>query len=487
MLFNSVQFLFFFPIVTLLYFLLPQSWRVYFLVVASCLFYMAFIPAYILILFLVILIDFTAGFLIHRSVGGRRRLWLGMSLVANIGLLAIFKYFNFANHNLAYLAQLLDWNYPIPDLGLILPLGLSFHTFQAMSYTIEVYRGNREPEHSLPHYMLYVLFYPQLVAGPIERPQNLLHQFRERHTFDYARVTDGLKLMAWGMFKKVAIADQLAGVVNAVYAAPASFDGVGHTIATVFFAFQIYCDFSGYSDIALGAAQVMGFRLMKNFRQPYHARSIGEFWKRWHISLSSWFKDYLYISLGGNRFGFGRMCFNVFAVFLVSGLWHGANWTFIIWGALHGTYRVTEILCEKHGVNPLAWVGISRVPLLYHAVTRLYVFVLVGIGWVFFRASSVDDAWYVLSHMYTGWSAIANWSAFAAKLNGFGLTAERLGLAVVLLAVLLATDILQDLGALRPRIAAQPAWVRWGLYYAVLVALLSLGVFTQNTFIYFQF
>jgi alginate O-acetyltransferase complex protein AlgI len=477
MLFNSIEFLVFFPLVTFLYFALPQYLRVYLLLAASCAFYMAFIPAYILILFVVILIDYLAGFLIAGTQGANRRMWLGMSLVANIGLLAAFKYFNFINQNLAALAEFVRWNYPIENLALILPLGLSFHTFQAMSYTIEVYRGRQRPERSLPYYALYVLFYPQLVAGPIERPQNLLHQFREPHTFDYARVTAGLKLMGWGMFKKVA----------AVYAAPERYDGFGLTVATVFFAFQIYCDFSGYSDIALGAAHVMGFKLMNNFKQPYLAQSIGEFWKRWHISLSSWFKDYMYFPMGGNRLGFGRMCFNIFAVFLVSGLWHGANWTFLIWGAMHGTYRLTEVFLENRRISVTHLVGLDRSPRCCRVLNSLWVFVLVSIGWVFFRAANVQEAWYILTHFHTGWSVLADGHLLRTQLDMLGLPLSKLAPALLVLAVLWAVDVLRDRGPLRPRIESQPLYVRWGLYYALLIGILAFGVFGKNQFIYFQF
>ncbi|OFZ56311.1 MAG: alginate O-acetyltransferase, partial [Bacteroidetes bacterium RIFCSPHIGHO2_02_FULL_44_7] len=319
MLFNSLQFLIFFPTVTTLYFILPHRFRWFLLLIASCIFYMAFIPAYILILLVTIVVDYIAGILIEKSQGKKRKLYLLISIVANIGFLAFFKYYNFASTNLTELAQFLHWNYSVPVLSIILPIGLSFHTFQAMSYTIEVYRGKQVAERHFGIYALYVLFYPQLVAGPIERPQNLLHQFREEHSFDYRRVTDGLKLMLWGLFKKVVIADRAAVFVDTVFNSPGDFQGVSFIIAAALFSFQIYCDFSGYSDIAIGAAQVMGFKLMDNFNRPYFSKSIAEFWKRWHISLSTWFKDYLYIPLGGNRVGKPRWYFNLFFVFLLSG------------------------------------------------------------------------------------------------------------------------------------------------------------------------
>ncbi len=336
MLFNSWQFLIFFPVITTLYFVLPHKYRWFLLLVASCVFYAAFVPAYLLILGATIIIDYVAGIYIEKNLGKRRLLFLIISVAANVGTLAFFKYFNFFNDNVSYLAHFIGWNYPIQSLKILLPIGLSFHTFQAMSYTIEVYRGHQKAEKHLGIYALYVMFYPQLVAGPIERPQNLIHQFYEQHKFEYQRVADGLKLMAWGMFKKVVIADRLSILVNQVYGNPTEFTGFPLILATVLFAFQIYCDFSGYSDIAIGAAQVMGFKLMDNFNRPYFSKSIGEFWKRWHISLSTWFKDYVYIPLGGNKVGKWHWQFNIFLVFLISGLWHGANWTYVIWG---GTKR----------------------------------------------------------------------------------------------------------------------------------------------------
>jgi len=300
--------------------------------VSSCYFYMTFVPVYILILAFTIVVDYFAGIFIEKNTGKKRKLFLIASLIANIGVLAIFKYYNFINQNLSLLLNGLHLHNSLPYLTILLPIGLSFHTFQAMSYTIEVYRGNEKAERNFGIYSLYVMFYPQLVAGPIERPQNLLHQFRTEHKFDYQRVADGLKLMAWGLFKKVVIADKLAIIVNNVYDDPCHYHGLSFVIASIFFAFQIFCDFSGYTDIAIGAAQVMGFKLMKNFNKPYHSKSISEFWSRWHISLSTWFNDYLYIPLGGSRVKVPRWYFNLFIVFVISGLWHGANWAYIAWG-----------------------------------------------------------------------------------------------------------------------------------------------------------
>lgn len=301
MLFNSIEFLKFFVLVTTAYFALPHKYRYLLLLFSSCYFYMAFVPIYILILGFTIVIDYYAGILIERAEGPRRKKYLIISLVSNILVLAIFKYYNFFIENINLLLKEFGNSGDLSYLSILLPIGLSFHTFQAMSYTIEVYRGNQPAVRNFGIYSLYVMFYPQLVAGPIERPQNLLHQFTEEHKFDYQRVTSGLKLMAWGLFKKVVIADRLALFVDQVYDHPANYHGLSLIVATVFFSIQIYCDFSGYSDMALGAAEVMGFKLMQNFKQPYFSASISEFWKRWHISLSTWFKDYVYIPLGGNR------------------------------------------------------------------------------------------------------------------------------------------------------------------------------------------
>ncbi|HET6224970.1 MAG TPA: MBOAT family O-acyltransferase, partial [Bacteroidia bacterium] len=345
MLFNSAQFLFFFPLVTILFFLLKSNYRWALLLAASCYFYMFFRPVYILILFFTIIVDYYAGIFIERAKDPKtRRLYLIISIISNVSILAVFKYFNFLNENITGLAELIGLHNPIPYLTILLPIGLSFHTFQAMSYTIEVYRGNQRAERHFGIYSLYVMFYPQLVAGPIERPQNILHQFHEKQVFSYERAANGLNQMAYGMFKKVVIADRLAEYVNAIYGNPQHYSTLPIIIATLFFSIQIYCDFSGYSDIAIGAAKVMGYDLMENFNRPYLSTTISEFWTRWHISLSTWFKDYVYIPLGGNRTTKIKWYRNLIIVFLLSGLWHGASWNFIIWGALHSFYLVFGLM-----------------------------------------------------------------------------------------------------------------------------------------------
>ncbi|MDQ3803423.1 MAG: MBOAT family protein [Acidobacteriota bacterium] len=483
MLFNSIEFLVFFPVVTALYFLLPHRLRWAHLLVASCVFYMGFIPAYILILGFTIVVDYFAGILIEGAWGRRRKAYLLMSIVANVGVLAVFKYYNFLNRAAADLAGLLGVGYAVPFLALALPIGLSFHTFQAMSYTIEVYRSRQRAERHFGIYSLYVMFYPQLVAGPIERPQNLLRQFYERHEFEYERVTNGLKLMLWGMFKKVVIADRLAVYVDAVYNAPQEWGGQTLAVATVFFAFQIYCDFSGYSDIAIGAAQVMGFRLMTNFNRPYHAQSVSEFWKRWHISLSTWFRDYLYLPLGGSRVPKRRWYFNLFFTFLVSGIWHGANWTFVAWGALNGSYLLCSIWTRGLRARLVKFVGLDARPALHRAFKIVFTFGLTCYAWIFFRANSIADAVYINR-------AIA--SAALDPLRGAGavlapMPRSETALALFFIAFMELMHLVQRKRGMRAMLAERPAWFRWAVYYALTAAILLAGQFGGRQFIYFQF
>jgi len=344
MLFNSLAFLVFYPIVLILYFLIPGlRARNLLLLAASYFFYMFYRPEYALLMLASTLVDYYAAIGMERhDRPAYRRFFLGMSLFGNLGMLFFFKYFNFFNENLGSLAQLVGIPYAPAHLDLLLPVGISFYTFQTLSYTIDVYRRDMKAEHDFWQFALYVSFFPQLVAGPIERSTNLLPQFRDVKAFQVERAVSGLRIMLWGFFKKVVIADRLAVVVNTIYAEPEKWSGIYLIIGTLAFAFQIYCDFSGYSDIAIGGARIMGFSLMKNFDRPYHAKSVTEFWRRWHISLSTWFRDYLYFPLGGNRKGYARTSFNLFVIFLVSGLWHGARWTFVIWGALNGLAMVFE-------------------------------------------------------------------------------------------------------------------------------------------------
>lgn len=475
MLFNSIEFIIFYIVVTALFFALPHKLRWPLLLAASCYFYMAFVPVYILILAFTIIIDYFAGIYIEKATSQRRRKWLlSASLVANIGILAFFKYFNFINLNIDFLCQKFNYHNPIPYLTILLPIGLSFHTFQAMSYTIEVYRGNQRAERHFGIYSLYVMFYPQLVAGPIERPQNILYQMHERHQFDYDRMVSGLKMMLWGFFKKLVIADRLSIFANTVFNNPDLHNGTTVAIASFFFAIQIYCDFSGYTDIAIGSARTMGFDLMKNFNRPYFATNIQDFWRRWHISLSTWFRDYLYISLGGNRVGTFRRYVNLFIIFLVSGLWHGANYTYIIWGALHGFYSVVYILIKPY-LRPTptskfaAWlmrVGNTAITLT-----------IVTFAWIFFRANSVSDAFKLIGSLKT----------FGARpFLGDGI--NNMAHSLLAIAILFAVEYkMEFLPGKFNFFTSRNLAVRWAAIAVAIFLILILGVFNGGQFIYFQF
>jgi D-alanyl-lipoteichoic acid acyltransferase DltB (MBOAT superfamily) len=494
MLFNSINFLIFFPVVTIAYFLLPQRFRWLLLLLASCYFYMAFIPAFILVLVFTITVDYVAGIAIEGAEGKRRKHYLIASIIANVGVLFFFKYFNFFNANLSALADFLHWSYSLESLAIILPIGLSFHTFQSLSYTIEVYRGRQNAERHFGIFALYVMFYPQLVAGPIERPQNLLHQFREKHDIDFHRIGDGLTLMVYGFFMKLFIADNLAPFVNQVYDHPTEYLAPSFIIATVFFAFQIYCDFAGYSYIAIGSARVMGFRLMNNFRQPYFSRSIGEFWHRWHISLSTWFKDYVYIPLGGSRVTKHLQVRNLLVTFLLSGLWHGANWTYVVWGALNGCYLVIEMYAKNIGTTFVR--SIKNVLLLKLAALGqiILTFVLICLAWVFFRADSFHTATYIIGNIFTGWADIGTavlQRDFAAKYLFMGKSDYDFYWALSGIIGLLFTEYCYIKGYVARMLSTENLFLRYALHwFLIATALLLIIIFAKTEsqqFIYFQF
>lgn len=464
MLFNSIQFLIFFPLVTLAYFLLPGRLRWALLLGASCYFYMAFVPYYILILAVTIIIDYFAGAWIEDSTGRKRKFLLLISIISTCLVLFIFKYYNFAANNINALAEFLHWNYSIEALTILLPIGLSFHTFQSLSYVIEVYRGRQTAERHFGIYSLYVMFYPQLVAGPIERPQNLLHQFHDTHRFDYEKVRSGLLLMLWGFFKKAVVADRVALYVNAVYGNVEQHNGLTLIVATIFFAFQIYADFSGYSDIARGSARVMGFDLMLNFNRPYFSENISEFWRRWHISLSTWFQDYVYIPLGGNRVARPRWFANLMITFLISGLWHGANWTYIAWGALNGIYLVAGNLLSP--ALPKSIPGPIKV---------LTTFALTCIAWVFFRSENMSDALLALHKMTSDYGPL-----FTAGTRDFIH-------GIVAITMLLGLDYVSRGQRFEDFVIARSLASRWTFYLALLIAIATMGVYGATQFIYFQF
>lgn len=486
MLFNSLQFVIFFPLVTLLYFLLPYKFRWLHLLVASCIFYMAFVPVYILILFLTIIIDYIAGIIIEPAEGKRRQWFLAMSIVANVGLLAFFKYYNFFADNANVIFHAFHSTSSIPLLKIILPIGLSFHTFQAMSYTIEVYRGNQKAERHFGIYALYVMFYPQLVAGPIERPQNVLHQFHEKHDFSYTDAVQGFRLMLWGFFKKIVIADRIAVIIDPVYNNPAGYSATTILICIFLFGYEIYCDFSGYSDIALGSAQVMGYKLMVNFDHPFKSKSVTEFWRRWHISLSTWFNDYLFNPLVTGLRYWGKMgiVVGLFTTFFLSGLWHGAGWKFVIFGLLHGGALIYEYFTRKKRKKLFSKLPQSVNTGLSKVLTKVYVL----FTWIFFRANNVADAFYIIRKLgavpkeihqviTTKKIAFLNLPGIMnALLPAFGF--------IFLLEFIYLITAKYDLSK---TFSNKPLLFRWSAYFAALILIITCGVFEKHQFIYFQF
>jgi alginate O-acetyltransferase complex protein AlgI len=390
MLFNSISFIYFFLITVVLYFILPHKNRWLLLLLASAYFYMAYKPIFILILVYTIIVDYFAAIAIEDSILiTKKKIFLILSLFANIGVLFFFKYFNFFSDNINLLLDNFHLNKRIPILDIILPIGLSFHTFQAISYTIEVYRGKQKAERHIGYYSLYVLFFPQLVAGPIERPQNVLHQFHEKKYFNYENSVKGFQLIIFGLFKKIVIADRLSIYVNEIYKNPDQHYSLSILIAALFFSIQIYCDFSGYSDIAKGSAKILGYDLMLNFNYPYFSKNISEFWSRWHISLSTWFRDYVYIPLGGNRVSNIKYYRNILIVFGLSGFWHGANWTFIIWGIAHAFLLVFESIFNKNRIVNF---------LLFNQFST---FLIISLTWIFFRSENILQSMQIFNRLFS--------------------------------------------------------------------------------------
>lgn len=481
MLFNSAEFLIFFPVVVALFFALPHRYRWIFLLAASYYFYIAWKAEYVVLIIISTLVDYFAGIQMAKMDDrSRRKKFLFLSLGIHLSILFAFKYFNFFNNSLRDLFTIFEREYPIPTFQALLPVGISFYTFKSLSYIIDIYRGVKQPERHFGFFAVYVSFFPQLISGPIDRSEWMIPQLKREQSWDWSRISEGLRRMAWGYFKKLVIADRLAILVNTVYNNPGEYTGVPLILATYFFAFQIYCDFSGYSDIAIGAARVMGYNLTENFKQPYFSRSISEFWRRWHITLSTWFRDYLYIPLGGNRVTLARNALNLMIVFLVSGLWHGAAWTFVIWGALHGFFLVFSLLTSNTREKVESRVGLTRFPRLLDAWRLFGTFHLVTFAWIFFRANSLSDAVYIATHLFQGIELKANY--------GLGLGFYDLAIVLLSILALLASHwIEQRAGTAWAYLKNRPPLVRWATDYAVIFAILLFGKMGVTEFIYFQF
>lgn len=497
MLFNSLEFLLFFPLVVILYFTIPSRLRWFLLLGTSYFFYGYWKVEYLLLIVASTTVNYAIALGIGRSsfqAIKNRLLILGLGF--NLGLLFLFKYFNFFSDSLHSISSYFNVAYSPPYVALLLPVGISFYTFQTLSYVIDVYQGKQEPEAHLGIFALYVVFFPQLVAGPIERSQSLLPQFYQHHQFDFQRAIDGLTLMLWGFFKKIVIADRLAILVDAVYGEPRTHSPLTLLIATYFFAFQIYCDFSGYSDIAIGSAKILGYDLMENFRRPYFSRSVREFWQRWHISLSNWFRDYIYIPLGGNRVSQLQLCCNLLIVFLISGLWHGAKWTFVLWGGLHGLYLVGFVVLNNGLKNCLQVPALRQVTsaikvpkTILTLASVLISFHLVLLAWVLFRANSLADAAYIFQNIPAAARSILSFGKNledAIALQQFG--AIEMIISVCLILFMEAVNLILEHPNLSYLTKETPNYLKWLTCYGMVITILFLGQYPENnTFIYFQF
>lgn len=488
MLFNSIEFLFFLPIVLLGYSIL-KSYRTSILLLSSYFFYGWWNWSYLILIVLSTVIDYLCSIKIsdHPPNSKWRKVFLLISLSANLGSLGFFKYYNFFSTEANRLFELLNLEYLIPHSSFLLPMGISFYTFQTMAYTIEVYQGKTKVEKNPFQFALYVSFFPQLVAGPIERPSHLIGQIKNFKELNSHNIQEGFYRIIFGLFKKVVIADRLALFVNNVYNHPSDFDGSMLCIATIFFAFQIYCDFSGYSDIAIGTARLFGIDLMENFKQPYLSSNIKEFWSKWHISLSTWFRDYLYLPLGGNRNKHFR---NILIVFLISGLWHGANWTFIIWGALHGCYFITEHLFNKK----------LKLQFAPKSIKVGLTFFMVCFAWIFFRANNLQDATMIVSNlfsfdinnvkdlMYQIKTAILEPSTLGNAFNlNYGEFYFQSSIGDILLCFLLIPSLIVLEFVKAHKSVRLNNWQRVFIYLTLGSSIILFGVFTKSQFIYFQF
>ncbi len=490
MLFNSIEFLIFFPIVVIAYFVFPKCIRNYWLLICSYYFYMCWNPKYILLLIATTIVTYLSGLFLDvvkrkktESIQFLKKIIVAASFIINIGLLVYFKYIDFAINVWTDMAAKFGITVISPTFDIILPVGISFYIFQALSYTMDVYRDEIYAEKNIFRYALFVSFFPQLVAGPIERSKNLLKQLAKPGEFVYENVRNGLLTMLWGFFLKLVIADRCAVIVDNIFEDVSSYRGYELVVASVLFALQIYCDFMSYSTIAKGAAEVIGYSLMDNFDLPYFAVSIKDFWRRWHISLSSWLRDYLYIPLGGNRKGLIRKYVNILITFFVSGLWHGAAYTFVLWGLLHGLYQIIEdimgrlvkkasLLKHINMQNPI--MMIIRIPVT---------FVLVDVAWVLFRANTLADAMVVFNNMWYD-----NWDNFKDGIFELGLNEVNIYMLLGSLVILFISSLMRRFGIkLRDWISSRLFVVRYACYWTAMIMIMFSLDIEGKEFIYFQF
>ena len=478
MFFNSLNFALFLPIVFLLYwFVFNKNYKYQniLLLVASYFFYACWDYRFLFLLVFSTFLDYFTGIKMYEAGNEKlKKFWFWLSISINLGFLGFFKYYNFFITSFEQAILNLGIHIDVWTLKVILPVGISFYTFHGLSYVIDIYYNRIKPEKNFIEYSVFVSYFPLLVAGPIERATHLLPQIQRERTFNYHYAIDGLKQILWGLFKKIVVADNCAKLVTTIFAGSDHLSGSTLALGAIFFAFQIYGDFSGYSDIALGVSKLFGIDLLRNFAFPYFSRDIAEFWRRWHISLSTWFRDYLYIPLGGSKGGTWLKVRNTFIIFLVSGFWHGANWTFLVWGLLHAIYFLPLLLLNKNRTHLETIASGTTFPTFKEAASMLSTFSLVCIAWVFFRANTVTQAVHYLQSMFS-WSLFTKPSLVPFK-----------EFSILFLFIILEWMGREQQYAIAKIGASNPRWVRWSLYYAIII-MLFLFMGKEETFIYFQF
>lgn len=486
----------FFPIVILIYFIVPHRIRWIWLLISSYYFYMSWNPKYALLLAASTFVTWGTALLLQKcrnNAVAKKWCLVGCS-VFNLGILGFFKYYDFLTKTLTNLFGCVGIGLNIPTFDVILPVGISFYTFQALGYVIDVYREKDDVivEKNLFRYALFVSFFPQLVAGPIERSGNLMSQLYEKHTFDLERMKDGLLLMGWGFVQKLVLADRIAILVTAVYSHYTNYTGMQIIVATILFAFQIYCDFAGYSDIAIGAARVMGFRLMKNFRSPYYARTVSDFWKGWHISLTGWFRDYVYIPLGGNRCSRWKHYRNLILTFSLSGLWHGASWNYVVWGGLNGLYQVIGKMTKPFRQKLQKALKIRTECWSYRFFQTILIFGLIDFTWLFFRAAGLMNALQMIRHSLTNFGPFSMLSTETMLgINPIAMDEKDFFVMLIGIAVLMIVDYFRVKLDLKQLLAKQNFLFRVLVYYGMILVILIYGIYgpeyNASAFIYFQF
>lgn len=487
MIFNSLHFLLFLPIVIAIYFALPYKWRWLFTLLASYYFYMCWKPEYAFLIVVSSSIDYYTGLKMSQYADKKqRRPYMLISVISNLGLLLLFKYFNFFNDSARAVFDSFNIFYNVPEFRLFLPVGISFYTFQTLSYSIDIYRGTAKAEKHFGYFALFVSFWPQLVAGPIERASDLMPQLKNNFDFDYNRTREGLIRILWGFFKKVVIADRLSIFVQEVYQHPGEHGGFAVVLATWMFAFQVYCDFSGYCDIAIGSARIMGYNLTDNFKTPYFSKTIREFWQRWHITLSFWIRDYLYFPLGGSKVSYSRLMFNTMFTFILMGLWHGANWTFVMFGLIHGLLLSLRRTTDKFMPNLKLNLG-ANLKWLSSFLAMFWVFNLTCIPDIFFCSRNVGEAFTIIQSIFT----VPNTTADLIHGSIVGVdSVVQFVLGWVFVVILTIVDYKMYLTGdqtIEDKITSKPTIVRWSFYIAMLLFIGWFAMVNKAAFIYFQF